>query len=287
MGLSRRNFLKVLGISGTVLAFGKEATSSTTSDKAVNFRGMLYDSSRCIGCRGCEYDCADAHGLPLPEAGQDIPKIRSTSETKRTVVNEYQTSKGTVYVKVQCMHCSDPACVAACLTNAMHKTKAGPVIWDGDKCMGCRYCMVSCPFNIPKFEYHSPNPKIEKCDMCFDRLKEGEMPACAFNCPKEALFYGSRRELIREARKRIVENPGLYVDYIYGEDEAGGTCWLYLSPVDFKELGMKTDLHKESYPALTKGFLYAVPTIFVLFPALLTGIHQATKDHKSSEEEQI
>ena len=113
------------------------------------------------------------------------------------------------------------------------------------------------------------------------------MPACAFNCPKEALFYGSRRELIKEARKRIVENPDLYVDYIYGEDEAGGTCWLYLSPVDFKELGMKTDLHKESYPALTKGFLYAVPSIFVLFPALLTGIHQATKNHKSSEEEQI
>ena len=287
MGLNRRNFLKVLGISGTVLALGKDLGASPSDGNAVDFRGMLYDVSRCKGCHGCEYDCAEANGLPLPEGGQEYPKIRELSETKRTVVNEYQTSKGVYFVKKQCMHCSDPACVAACLTNAMHKTKAGPVVWDGDKCMGCRYCMVSCPFNIPRFEYHSPNPQIQKCDMCFNRLKAGEIPACAFNCPNEALLYGSRRELIKEAHKRIVENPDLYVDYIYGENEAGGTCWLYLSPVDFKELGMKTDLHKDSYPALTKGFLYAVPSIFVLFPALLAGIHQATKKENKQQEEDL
>ena len=112
-----------------------------------------------------------------------------------------------------------------------------------------------------------------------------EMPACAANCPNEALLYGTRRQLISEARKRIVENPKLYVDYLYGEDEAGGTCWLYLSPVNFKELGMKTNLQKASYPALTKGFLYSVPTIFVLFPALLSGIYQATKNNTKNEED--
>jgi Fe-S-cluster-containing dehydrogenase component len=204
---------------------------------------------------------------------------------KRTVVNEYNTSKGTVFIKKQCMHCNEPACVAACLTQAMHKTKAGPVVWDGKKCMGCRYCMVSCPFEIPKFEYHSPNPKIEKCDMCFNRLKTGEMPACATNCPNEALFYGTRRQIIHEARKRVVESPDLYTEYIYGEHEAGGTCWMYLSPVPFKELGVKTNIQKASYPELTKGFLYGVPTIFVLFPALLAGIHQATKNEKTTGEE--
>lgn len=285
MGLNRRNFLKVLGISGTFLALGKPTGATSAAGAEIDFRGVLYDSSRCKGCRGCEYDCAEANGLPLPEPGKKIPPIRETSELKRSVVNEYQTSKGTVFVKKQCMHCSDPACVAACLTNAMHKTKAGPVVWDGNKCMGCRYCMVSCPFGIPKFEYHSANPKIQKCDMCINRLKAGEAPACASNCPNDALFYGTRRELIREAKKRIVENPSVYTDYIYGEQEAGGTCWLYLSPVRFDEIGMKTNIRKESYPALTKGFLYSVPTIFVLFPALLTGISQALKNESKTEEE--
>lgn len=274
----------MLGATGAALALGRELQAAPNWNNKIEFRGMLYDSARCKGCHGCEFDCAEANGLPAPVLPQDRGPIATTSVTMRTVVNEYQTSKGIVYVKVQCMHCSEPACVAACLTNAMHKTKAGPVVWDGDKCMGCRYCMVSCPFDIPKFEYHSPNPRIEKCDMCFNRLKTGEIPACAYNCPNEALTYGTRRELIREARKRIVQNPGTYVDYIYGEDEAGGTCWMYLSPVPFKEIGMKSNLQKESYPALTKGFLYSVPTIFVLLPALLTGIYHATKKENSKEE---
>lgn len=285
MAINRRGFFRVLGITGTALVLGRDIKAATSGNSEIDFRGMLYDSARCKGCRGCEYDCAEANGLPLPEPGKKIPMVRKTSEVKRTVVNEYNTSKGAVFVKVQCMHCSEPACVAACLTQAMHKTKAGPVVWDGDKCMGCRYCMVSCPFDMPKFEYHSPNPKIEKCDMCYSRLSAGEIPACAFNCPNDALFYGTRRELVKEARKRIVENPELYVDYLYGENEAGGTCWLYLSPVPMKELGMKTNIQKDSYPALTKGFLYAVPSIFVLFPAMLLGIHQATKKDNQIEEE--
>jgi Fe-S-cluster-containing dehydrogenase component len=146
--------------------------------------------------------------------------------------------------------------------------------------------MVSCPFDSPKFEYHSANPKIQKCDMCFEKLRLGEPPACAFNCPNEALLYGKRRDLIKEGRKRIVENPGSYVDQIYGERAAGGTGWLYLSPVPFEELGMNNKLQQSSYPALTKGFLYAVPSIFVLVPALLLGIHQSTKNNHLNEEKE-
>ncbi|MCK7540001.1 MAG: 4Fe-4S dicluster domain-containing protein [Marinilabiliales bacterium] len=145
------------------------------------------------------------------------------------------------------------------------------MIWRGDKCMGCRYCMVSCPFDMPKFEYHSSNPKIQKCDMCYDRIMKGEIPACVENCPADALIFGTRRELITEARKRIVENPEHYVDHIYGEHEAGGTGWLYLSPVPFNELGFNTTIQKSSYPALSKGFLYSVPAVFVLCAAILTG----------------
>lgn len=279
MDLHRRNFFKVLGITGVTLAIGKDLKASDKiNSNTQEFHGVLYDSARCKGCRGCEYDCADANNLPVPMATKDIKGLRKPDETRRTVINEYKTSKGQVFVKMQCMHCNEPACAAACLTQAMTKTKEGPVIWRGKKCMGCRYCMVSCPFDIPKFEYHSANPKIEKCTMCFEtRVSKGEKPACVENCPNEALMYGTRRELIQEARRRIYEKPDLYVDHIYGEHEAGGSCWLYISPVPFKELGMKTSLQKESYPSLTKGFLFSVPSVFVLVPALLLGIQQATK----------
>ena len=284
MSINRRGFLKVLCATGATLAIGNDTKAAPDPRSAVEFRGVLYDATRCKGCRGCEYDCAEANQLPEPPPAKEIKGLRKTDETRNTVVNEFHTSKGQVFLKTQCMHCNEPACAAACLTGAMHKTKAGPVIWDGDKCMGCRYCMVSCPFDIPKFEFHSANPKIQKCTMCFERLKTGEPPACVYNCPNEALQYGTRRELLREAHRRISENPGRYYDQVYGEREAGGTGWLYVSPVPFNELGLNTSLQRESYPSLTKGFLYSVPSVFVLVPALLLGIQQATKNTHSKEE---
>ena len=284
MDLDRRSFFKVMGATGLTLAVGTQLKASTGTPKDKEFYGVLYDASRCKGCRGCEYDCADANGLPEPPPNKEIKGLRKPDEKHRTVVNEYHTSKGIVYSKMQCMHCGEPACAAACLTQAMHKTKDGPVIWRADKCMGCRYCMVSCPFDMPKFEYHSANPKIEKCTMCFEtRVQKGELPACVENCPNEALMFGTRRELIAEAHRRIVESPDTYVDHIYGEHEAGGTCWLYLSPVPFNEIGLVT-VQTESYPALTKGFLYSVPSVFVLVPALLLGIQQATKKNNPNED---
>jgi hypothetical protein len=145
--------------------------------------------------------------------------------------------------------------------------------------------MVSCPFDIPKFEYHSANPKIEKCNMCYNRLTDGKIPACVENCPAEALIFGKRRDLIKEARKRIAANPEQYEDQIYGEHEAGGTGFLYLAGVPFNELGLNTSIQKESYPKLSKGFLYSVPTIFVLWPAILLGIRESTKNNNNKEED--
>jgi Fe-S-cluster-containing dehydrogenase component len=285
MDLHRRDFFKFLGATGLTLAVGRELKAAPKTNADIEFRGILYDAARCKGCRGCEYDCADANGLPEPLPNKEIKGLRTPDDKHRTVVNEYHTSKGIVYSKMQCMHCNEPACAAACLTQAMSKKIDGPVVWDGDKCMGCRYCMVSCPFDIPKFEYHSPNPKIEKCTMCFEtRVQKGELPACVENCPNEALMFGTRRELIQEARRRIYEKPDLYYPEIYGEQEAGGTCWLYLSPVPFKEIGLNTTIQTASYPALTKGFLYTVPSVFVLVPALLLGIQQATKKDINSNE---
>ena len=285
MDLHRRDFFKFLGATGLTLAVGKELNAAPKTKNDPEFKGILYDAARCKGCRGCEYDCAEANGLPEPPPNKEISGLRKTDDKHRTVVNEYKTSKGPVYSKMQCMHCNEPACASACLTQAMTKTKEGPVIWRADKCMGCRYCMVSCPFDIPKFEYHSPNPKIEKCTMCFEtRVTKGELPACVENCPNEALMFGTRRELIKEARRRMYEKPDLYHDQIYGEHEAGGTCWLYISPVPFKEIGLNTSIQTDSYPALTKGFLYSVPSVFVLVPALLLGIQQATKKDNPTKE---
>jgi len=285
MALNRKDFFRVLGVTGVTLALGKNLKADPGKVDNIEFTGILYDSTRCAGCQSCESACAEANGLPAPTASIEAGVIRNTDEVHRTVVNAFNSTKGEAYLKKQCMHCNEPACTAACLTQAMYKTREGAVIWRGDKCMGCRYCMVSCPFDIPKFEYHSANPKIEKCNMCYGKLTEGKVPACVENCPAEALMFGNRRDLIKEARKRIVENPDQYVDHIYGEHEAGGTGFLYLAAVPFGELGLNTSIQKESYPGLSKGFLYSVPTIFVLWPAILLGIREATKNNHLKTED--
>ncbi len=285
MSINRRNFFKVLGVAGATLATDSLLkTNAEPSSNNKEFSGMLYDSTRCLGCQACERACAKANKLPEPFDKPRVGHIRETNDKRRTIINKYNTSKGEFNIKKQCMHCDEPACVAACLTQAMIKTKEGPVIWRADKCMGCRFCMVSCPFDSPKFEFLSSNPKIVKCTMCYDRLLEGKFPACANACPGDAILYGTRKDLIKEGRKRILENPTQYTDYIYGEHEAGGTSFLYLSAVPINELGFKTTLQKKSYPELTKGFLYSVPSIFVLWPSVLLGIYEATKNNRSKSE---
>jgi len=287
MSINRRNFFKVIGVTGVSLGLGKKLSASPAKENETEFYGILHDSTRCMGCQGCEYACASEHGLPDPDI-DDMPAagiVRKTNETRRLVINAHETSQGELYIKNQCMHCNQPACSAACLTMAMYKTKEGPVIWRDDKCMGCRFCMVSCPYDVPKFEYHSANPKIVKCNMCYERVMEGKLPACVEDCPAEALTFGTRRELIAEARKRINDNPDLYYDGIYGEHEAGGTGNLYISSVPFEELGLNTNLQTKPYPELTKGFLYSVPSIFVLWPAILLGMYKSTKNNQNKEED--
>ena len=284
MSINRRTFFKAIGITGMTVIGMNAAGASQSEENETEFHGILYDSNVCVGCQACEMACAEAHNLPAPTDEIKPGVLRKTSETKRCDINCYTTAKGDKFARNQCMHCNEPACAAACLTRAMYKTKEGPVIWRGDKCMGCRYCMVSCPFDVPKFEYHSANPKIQKCDMYYERIVKGEKPVCVETCGG-ALFYGTRRELVSEARKRIAANPELYVEKIYGESVAGGTGYLYLSPVPQNELGFDTRIQNSSYPALTKGFLYAVPSVFVLVPTLLLGIHTAAKSKTNKDED--
>ena len=185
--MKRRDFLKAAGVAGAALA-GGPAEAEQPADP-IEFAGVLVDTTRCIGCRSCEKACSEEHDLFVPDIANDnaLAAERQTSETQWTIVNRYETSKGEVFVKKQRFHCWQPACAAACLTNAMYQTTNGPVIWRPSKCMGCRFCMVSCPFDIPKFEDHEWNPKIQKCNMCFERLQEGKRPACVQSCPTDAL----------------------------------------------------------------------------------------------------
>lgn len=277
--MERRNFLKTIGVMcGSALTAGKLKAEESESES--EFYGILIDTTRCVGCRTCEVSCSEANNLPEPDYDADVfDQQRKTSENHWTIIKGFETENGTeIYVKNQCMHCNQPACAAACPTKAMLKTKNGPVIWQADKCMGCRFCMLSCPFDVPKFEYNSPIPKIQKCIMCYERLKENKIPACVENCPEEALMFGKRRYLIEEANRRIYNNPDRYVHHIYGDNEVGGTGVLYLASVPFEQLKFRTELDKIPYPELTKDFLYGVPIVLTLWPAFLLALNKATKN---------
>jgi Fe-S-cluster-containing dehydrogenase component len=270
--MDRRCFLKTSGAIGATLACG--GASAAEAPQSKEFVGVLVDTTRCIGCRACEVACGRANGMLVPDVEKDaaLEKERTTSEKQWTVVNRYKTDKGEVFVKKQCLHCWQPACAAACLTNAMFKTREGPVVWNADKCMGCRYCMISCPYNIPKFEYNEWNPDIQKCTMCYGRLQEGKRPACVEACPADALMFGQKRDLMEIARVRIYNHPRQYVRHIYGEQEVGGTGWLYLASVPFDQLGFPTHLGTTPYPEYTKEFLYSVPILDFGLPTLLIGL---------------
>ena len=251
----------------------------------------LVDTTKCVGCRSCQVSCKQWNGLPAEKtqaaAAPGLQQPASVSAKTRTVVTFNEVPNDAkpggldyVFVKRQCMHCKEPACVSACPVTAMHKTETGAVVYDYDKCIGCRYCVWACPFGAPAVEWDTLAPKVNKCDMCFGRAAEAAptarngqaldakgsegflakhaSPACVGQCPPGALEFGDREELLERARKRIAANPGKYVDHIYGEKEAGGTGWLYLSAVPFEKLGFP-DVGNESYPARSSVALGSVP----------------------------
>ena len=279
--MDRRIFLKTLGIlGGSALAAPVAGTAKTAPDKEPV--GVLVDETRCVGCRKCEVACAEAHGLPEPnlDVHAIAGKQRPTTESQLTVVNGYGKAGEETFAKRQCMHCAQPACVSACLTGAMHKMSDGPVLWDAKKCMGCRYCMIACPFDVPKFEYHKAVPKIRKCDLCQDRLQEGKQPACVEICPAKVMLFGKRIDLIETARTRICGQPDEYSHSIYGEHEVGGTGWTYISPVPMEQLGFQANLGTVAYPEYTKQFLYSVPVVLILWPAMLLALNRATRSEE-------
>ncbi len=304
MAITRRKFLGWIGGATA----GSAALAGTAAHGASNkeFKGypgsfgVLHDTTKCIGCRKCEQACNEVNQMPAPQIPFDdlslLEKERRTSVDTHTVVNMFRSAESTpslpessppLFAKKQCNHCLEPACASACFVKAFKKDKSGAVTYDASLCVGCRYCMVACPFNIPTYEYDEPlTPRVMKCTMCLPRIQEGKLPGCVEICPREALLFGGRDELIKQARNRIRKYPDQYVDHIYGEHEMGGTSWLYLSSVPFSEIGMREDLGTHSAPELTAGALSAVPMIVGLWPVLLTGIYAVSKrKDKIAEEE--
>ncbi|MBN2563347.1 MAG: 4Fe-4S dicluster domain-containing protein [Phycisphaerae bacterium] len=279
MHSDRRVFLKTMGLLGLGGATTGIAVEPAKASEAVEpwdeLMGVLVDTTKCIGCRRCEYACQDAAGfnppaIPTFEDKSVMEQPRRPYPRSHTVINQYANPKDAskpIYNKFNCLHCIDPACMSACIVSAFSKRKDGPVVYDKNRCMGCRYCMVACPFEIPTYDYNMPlTPQVRKCNLCAHLVPDKQdVPACVKICPEEVMTYGKRSHLLEEAHRRIRDNPDVYIDHVYGEHEAGGTSWLWLSSVPFEEIGFKHFGHKAP-PRLTEKiqhgeFKYFLPPL--------------------------
>ena len=277
--LTRRDVFKVAvagAVGAAVACEVRDADARAANTMPEGALGLLYDGTQCIGCRACIAACKEANGMPpehtrlaigdywdapLDISGTTLNIIKAYRDG--TGVHKDQVKDGFAFTKTSCMHCVDPSCVSACPVSAMTKNATtGIVSYDVDACIGCRYCVTACPFNVPRFTYDSPTPKISKCQLCQDRLPKGKYAACAEVCPTGATLFGKVSELKTEIARRRALAPrsktvfprgkiggtdsylgtvGAYVDHVYGEREIGGTQVLHLSGIPFLLLN-KPDL---------------------------------------------
>lgn len=287
MSISRRDLVKGLGGLGVLAAAGTaKAGGGPQAFPGFPGRvGLLHDTTLCVGCRSCEVACNEVNELPPPEVPPGEAAIfeeeRRTTNLACTVVNRYETESGEgkpVFRKHQCMHCNEPCCASVCLVGAFTKTPEGPVLYDKSVCIGCRYCVMACPYYALAYEYDKPiNPEVIRCTMCYDRIVEGGMPACAEVCPNGAITFGKRDELITLARERIRKYPERYHDHIFGEHEFGGTSWMTLAGTSFHDLGLPEGVTHASVPDMGSRFLSVVPLVVTIYPGLMAGFYAFTK----------
>lgn len=294
----RRQFLRSVtalgaGVAG-VSSLSSTAQASSEPDLSPDRLGVLVDTTVCVGCRRCEWTCREAHSLPAGslESYDDhsvYQKPRRPNAGALTVVNKYQNpTQDASFVKVQCMHCDHPACASACIVGAFSKLPNGSVQWDGGKCIGCRYCMVACPFQIPSFDFDKAiEPEIRKCDFCISRTTVGDLPACVDICPVEALTYGKRSDLIQVAHARLKANPQRYANQVFGEEVIGGTSWMYLTSGDVAARAFPA-LGNKPAPGVSESiqhgiFAYFVPPIALY--GLLGLVMWISKNREKQKEE--
>jgi len=229
-------------------------------------KAMLIDIKKCIGCGSCAAACKQLHGFHSdPEP--------TLSDTAFTVVEP----RGDKFVRKVCMHCNDPACASACPVGAIKKTPLGPVVYDAGKCIGCRYCMLACPYGVPRYQWTKLAPYVKKCDLCSERVRAGSQPACTVACPVQASIFGDRDELIAEAWNRI-RSDSSYVPRIYGLQEAGGGSVLFVSDVDFESLGFKPlPTGTQPVPTLTAAAMGDSPKVVIMGGTILSALYWITQ----------
>lgn len=288
MPVSRRKFLRIAGagLGGAVtLPFTCGIAKAKSKLDHDNNASMLYDSTLCVGCRACQLACKKRSSLPSetdPSGLYEAPKDLSAKTW--TLIKLYQGNEGTSFVKHQCMHCLEPACVSVCPVAALEKVATGPVIYHAERCIGCRYCMAACPFSIPKTEWEKSLPLIQKCDFCADRQANGLAPACSSACPTGALIYGPRGKLLEISHSRLNSTPG-YIQHVYGENEVGGTSMLYISNITPMALGFP-ELGNTPLPAIDWPYMQAVPIVVGAVITLSTAIYMHTHRKEVKEMDQ-
>lgn len=271
MSISRRTALKV-ALAGAATLVAKPVKASVPMVAPADAVGLLYDTTKCIGCKACVAACREANGLEPDSAasGGLYHAPVDLSEKAKTVIKFVNDGEHQSFMKAQCMHCVDPACASACMLGAFKKREFGIVTYDVNYCVGCRYCEVACPYGVPKFEWSKAAPRMVKCELCSHRLAQGKQPACTEVCPRQAVIFGKREDLLREAKRRLAASPGIYVQKIYGETDGGGTQCLYVSHVPFEKLGLPV-LTEQSTPTLQRTIQHAVYKGFAA-PIALYGV---------------
>jgi formate dehydrogenase iron-sulfur subunit len=252
-------------------------------------KAVLIDTTKCIGCRACQVACKSWNDLKgektvFSETWSN-PRFLSSNQYNRIIFREIARPDGQVewhFISRRCMHCNDPACASVCPVGALEKMREGPVVYDDGKCIGCRYCMMACPFQIPKFEWGSAVPLVRKCDFCVERQAIGLAPSCVTTCPTGTLLLGERPQLLKEAYRRIGSEPKKYYPQIYGERTAGGTSTLYLTAVSLEELGLtrvgfRTDLGEIPHGIYGRDWMSKVPFVAVAVGGLAVGLHYLHK----------
>ena len=279
---SRREFFKVAGLAGAgLVATATPAAASPEHQPDNNQLGMLYDATKCVGCKACMSACkrvnARPGGLAYEQAPFDQDGLWDAPEdldgNTRTLIKLHKGAQGWSYIKYSCMHCQKPSCVSVCPVSAMTKDpETGIVEYSKDVCIGCRYCQVACAFNIPKFQWDRTVPQIVKCDLCRDtNLKDKGVPACVETCPTGAILFGKRSDLLAEAHARLQQHPKRYVPHIYGEHEIGGTNHLYLAALPFDRLGLPT-LKSEAPASFSERIQHTIYKGFIAPVALYASL---------------
>jgi len=278
--LSRRDFLKVAAAATAGFLAGGSYPVGASKTSAEDPWGMLIDVTRCTGCNSCALACKESNNLPQADV---VPAALDSDAFTFVDVRQAVTTNGkteTRYVKRQCMHCVNAACVSACPAAAMHNSGEGPVVYRPNRCLGCRYCQVACPFEVPRFEWdNGVNPVISKCWLCYERLQDGQKPACAEACPTGTLRFGRREDLLAQAHAQIASNPDRYIEQVFGEFEVGGTSMLYLSDVPFEQLGFPAGLPETAPPEETEKIMSKLPFVIGGVAAVMTGT--AVYTHRS------